>query len=95
MADATEEGQKVLYLSISAGLVLMAGLMSGLTLGLMSLDQVDLEVGIPSRGINDLSIVRARCPPAAQVLVRSGTAKEKTYAARISPVYHLHNLCVI
>ena len=44
MADAQEEGQKVLYLCISVGLVLMAGLMSGLTLGLMSMDQVDLEV---------------------------------------------------
>lgn len=44
MADAQAEGQKVLYLCISLGLVLMAGLMSGLTLGLMSLDQVDLEV---------------------------------------------------
>lgn len=63
MGDATAEGQKVLYLCISVFLVLMAGLMSGLTLGLMSLDQVDLEV-----------------------LLRSGTPKEKKYAARISPV---------
>lgn len=44
MGDATAEGQKVLYICISVGLVLMGGLMSGLTLGLMSLDQVDLEV---------------------------------------------------
>ena len=44
MGDAQAEGQKVLFLCISVGLVLMAGLMSGLTLGLMSLDQVDLEV---------------------------------------------------
>ncbi len=44
MDDAPAEGQKVLYLCISVFLVLMAGLMSGLTLGLMSLDQVDLEV---------------------------------------------------
>ena len=43
------EGQKVLYLCTSIGLVLMAGLMSGLTLGLMSLDQVDLEVGVRTR----------------------------------------------
>ena len=40
-----------------------AGAMSGLTLGLMSLDQVDLEI-----------------------LKRSGTAKQKQYAARIMPV---------
>ncbi|DBA74258.1 hypothetical protein WJX77_000848 [Trebouxia sp. C0004] len=44
MGDASAEGQKVLFLCISVFLVLMAGLMSGLTLGLMSLDQVDLEV---------------------------------------------------
>ncbi|KAL3148855.1 hypothetical protein ABBQ32_001729 [Trebouxia sp. C0010 RCD-2024] len=63
MAGAAEEGQKMLFLCISVFLVLMAGLMSGLTLGLMSLDQVDLEV-----------------------LIRSGTPKERKYAARISPV---------
>ena len=34
----------ILYASISAFLVIMAGLMSGLTLGLMSLDSLDLEV---------------------------------------------------
>ena len=49
MADAADEGQKVLYLCISIFLVLMAGLMSGLTLGLMSLDQVDLEVRVCSQ----------------------------------------------
>eukprot|EP00878_Enallax_costatus_P027684 GHUV01029827.1.p1 GENE.GHUV01029827.1~~GHUV01029827.1.p1 ORF type:complete len:584 (+),score=81.51 GHUV01029827.1:159-1910(+) len=32
------------YAGISAALVMMAGLMSGLTLGLMSLDEIDLEV---------------------------------------------------
>lgn len=36
--------QFVMYLLAVVGLVLMAGLMSGLTLGLMSLDDVDLEV---------------------------------------------------
>ena len=45
MGEAADEGQKMLFLCISVFLVLMAGLMSGLTLGLMSLDQVDLEVG--------------------------------------------------
>lgn len=33
-----------LYCVVAAGLVLIAGLMSGLTLGLMSLDALDLEV---------------------------------------------------
>lgn len=37
------------YLSISLLLVLMAGLMSGLTLGLMSLDMVELEVRLPQQ----------------------------------------------
>lgn len=34
------------YLGVSIALVAMAGLMSGLTLGLMSLDELDLEVGV-------------------------------------------------
>ena len=34
----------VSYVSISAGLICLAGLMSGLTLGLLSLDTLDLEV---------------------------------------------------
>lgn len=44
MSDDAEGAQKVLYICISLGLVVMGGLMSGLTLGLMSLDSVDLEV---------------------------------------------------
>ena len=36
---------RLVYILISVGLVLLAGLMSGLTLGLMSMDAVDLEVG--------------------------------------------------
>ena len=35
---------RLVYILISIGLVLLAGLMSGLTLGLMSMDAVDLEV---------------------------------------------------
>lgn len=42
--DDLTEGEKIAYLCGSVGLVIMAGLMSGLTLGLMSLDAVDLEV---------------------------------------------------
>ena len=37
----------ILYTALAAALVLMAGLMSGLTLGLLSLDAVDLEVRLP------------------------------------------------
>lgn len=36
--------QRVLFMAISVGLVVVAGLMSGLTLGLMSMDLVELEV---------------------------------------------------
>ncbi len=36
--------QWFLYISIAVGLVLLAGLMSGLTLGLMSMDVLDMEV---------------------------------------------------
>lgn len=92
MPDAPE-GQKVLYLCTSVGLVLMAGLMSGLTLGLMSLDQVDLEVGLRTRDatldqVKKTPLSTCSCPNLQflQVLIRSGTAKEKKYAARISPV---------
>ena len=42
-----------LYLLIIAGLVLFAGMMSGLTLGLMSLSLVDLEVLIKSGTAKD------------------------------------------
>ena len=37
------EGKAALYIGISIGLTLLAGLMSGLTLGLMSMDHVDLQ----------------------------------------------------
>ena len=44
-AQAEEHDENVaLYCSIVVILVLIAGLMSGLTLGLMSLDTLDLEV---------------------------------------------------
>ena len=91
MADAQAEGQKVLYLCISLGLVLMAGLMSGLTLGLMSLDQVDLEVCKHATSeLLQLPMLRIICAYSVallhQVLLRSGTPTEKRYAARISPV---------
>ncbi|XP_057860809.1 DUF21 domain-containing protein At2g14520 isoform X1 [Cryptomeria japonica] len=52
-----------IYILIIVGLVLFAGLMSGLTLGLMSLGLVDLEV-----------------------LIKSGTEKDRKHAAKILPV---------
>ncbi|KAI8463504.1 MAG: hypothetical protein J3K34DRAFT_462412 [Monoraphidium minutum] len=43
--------------------VILSGMMSGLTLGLLSLDRLDLEV-----------------------MLRTGTAKERAYAARLAPI---------
>jgi CBS domain containing-hemolysin-like protein len=42
--DQLTDQEFLAYLLTAVGLVAMAGLMSGLTLGLMSLDDVDLEV---------------------------------------------------
>ncbi|KAK9825434.1 hypothetical protein WJX81_007178 [Elliptochloris bilobata] len=56
-------GEAVFLIGICVGLTLLAGLVSGLTLGLMSLDMIDLEM-----------------------LKRSGTARERVYAKRITPV---------
>lgn len=59
-ADPDEdEDDFVLYVTISICLVLLAGLMSGLTLGLMSLDLVDLEVRTPG------GQRRTGCPPSS------------------------------
>ena len=43
-AEDERPGLEAVFICVSIGLVLLAGLMSGLTLGLMSMDQVDLEV---------------------------------------------------
>lgn len=45
-SDNVHGSRAVVYICISIGLTILAGLMSGLTLGLMSMDHVDLEVGI-------------------------------------------------
>ncbi|WIA23214.1 hypothetical protein OEZ86_010102 [Tetradesmus obliquus] len=64
--------QRLLFGGISVGLTVLAGLMSGLTLGLMSLDAVELEV-----------------------LKRSGSSREKQYAAAIAPlIQNTHFLLV-
>lgn len=47
MPGTEDNAQTIFYSCISISLVLLAGLMSGLTLGLMSLDSVDLEVRMP------------------------------------------------
>jgi hypothetical protein len=45
------------YLGVSIGLVTMAGMASGLTLGLMSLDELDLEVGAVHRAADEKELV--------------------------------------
>ncbi|KAK4424281.1 DUF21 domain-containing protein [Sesamum alatum] len=57
------EAEFFIHIAVIVFLVTFAGLMSGLTLGLMSLSLVDLEV-----------------------LAKSGTPKDKQYAAKILPV---------
>ncbi|EFJ52015.1 hypothetical protein VOLCADRAFT_103216 [Volvox carteri f. nagariensis] len=61
-----------LYVVICLLLTCMAGLMSGLTLGLLSLDTVDLEV-----------------------LLRSGTAREKRCARKIMPIISNNHLLLV
>lgn len=43
--DELKSSDKLIYSIVCICLVLIGGVMSGLTLGLMSLDTVDLEVG--------------------------------------------------
>ncbi|KAL9685200.1 hypothetical protein QQ045_022648 [Rhodiola kirilowii] len=59
----------ILHIVVIAMLVVFAGMMSGLTLGLMSLSLVDLEV-----------------------IAKSGTPKDRLYAAKILPVVRRHHL---
>lgn len=46
--EETNSTEKVIYSIVCICLVLIGGVMSGLTLGLMSLDTVDLEVSYPT-----------------------------------------------
>ena len=47
------DAEYLVYLLSSMGLVVMAGLMSGLTLGLMSLDEVEMEILVKSGKSNE------------------------------------------
>lgn len=96
-----------LYCLIAAALVLIAGLMSGLTLGLMSLDALDLEVrhvlhhafaALLSNAANthfgassSNTHVLMSYTKMLQVLRRSGTEQEQKYAKKIEPVSTLCN----
>ena len=46
-----KSSEKLIYSLVCICLVLIGGVMSGLTLGLMSLDTVDLEVGVQELGM--------------------------------------------
>jgi hypothetical protein len=66
------------YIVVIVGLVLFAGMMSGLTLGLMSLGLVDLEVLVKSGQPSDrkhagkeLSFLSLVCPVSGRVFLRN------------------------
>lgn len=83
-----DEETFILFVSIAAFLVLFAGLMSGLTLGLLSLTNVELEV-CPLSSQTFITPALASLVSnglAVQVLRRSGTPKEQKLARRIQPV---------
>ena len=60
------EGTAVVYIGISVGLTLLAGLMSGLTLGLMSMDHVDLQASPSMSTANEPRTAASRLQPAVQ-----------------------------
>jgi hypothetical protein len=88
--DQLTGSQRVGYAFLCTGLVLFSGLMSGLTLGLLSLDRVDLEartkVGPSGPLGRPLTSTCALCLARAQVLKRSGTETQKKHAAAVAPV---------
>jgi hypothetical protein len=49
LGEELSKEEEVGYAFLCAGLVLFAGLMSGLTLGLLSLDEMDMEVRVWAR----------------------------------------------
>jgi metal transporter CNNM len=62
-AQPLTPAENLIYALLCVALILMSGIMSGLTLGLMSLDSVEIEV-----------------------LIRTGTAREKKWAQKVLPV---------
>ncbi len=70
--EALPASLKAGYSVLCAGLVLFGGMMSGLTLGLLSLDRVDLAVR-PSRG---------RAAPGAVARPRGGRCRGRGVAQR-------------
>ncbi len=74
--ELTDE-QWTTYICIVVALVLLAGLMSGLTLGLMSMDVLDMEVGISQKPLSNFlqllmpSLARTRSGQSLLALCRS------------------------
>lgn len=86
------------YLGISAALVGMAGLMSGLTLGLMSLDEIDLEVCVlhSKSSLNLLSSLDGFAWPfylATECLVERFSLAQQQLVPRHRPLVSVWQLC--
>jgi hypothetical protein len=78
------------HIAIIVVLVLFAGLMSGLTLGLMSLSLVDLEVLAKSGTENDRNhagMARAALPRPPAVVARSGRRAFSIVHSGLWPVW--------
>lgn len=100
MGEDLSPSTKLGYAFLCVALVLFAGLMSGLTLGLLSLDRVELEVRGREAAVAcameraaAASVWQARqrglsgaAPRVLQVLLRSGTSEQKRQAATVIPV---------
>lgn len=81
--------QKLMLIAGAIACVLMAGLVSGLTLGLMSIDSTDIEVAYHISGSPCLSNSHR------QVIKRAGTAREKQYAKKIEPLIARPHLLLV
>jgi hypothetical protein len=59
--------ERVLFICISVALVIMAGLMSGLTIGLMAMDDMEMEVSV--QGLIHPAVVLHDCCSATRQMV--------------------------
>lgn len=76
--EELSESQTLLFIGISVGLVIMAGLMSGLTIGLMAMDEIEMEV-------RQYSVCRSR---ATAMLVPMPRARPSIVLHESCPLFH-------